>query len=96
MMAQWEKLQPYLQQASLQVQQHLGRARLGSGAAAVPTPVGLQGGAAGEGAQQRTAPLLQPSPHRRILELQEQGGGLDGVWQGGGEGKEEVVVVLSE
>ena len=63
----------------------------------MPTPVGLQGGAAGEGAQQQAAPLLQPGPHRRILELQEQGGGLDGVWQGGGEGKgREVVVVVSE
>ena len=62
----------------------------------MPAPVGLQGGGAGEGAQQQTAPLLQHGPHRRILELQEQGGGLDGVWRGG-EGKEEVeVVVVSE
>lgn len=59
-----------LKQASLQVQQQFRGAGLGSRVAAVPTPAGLQGGAAGERTQQEVASLLQPCSHQHVLQLQ--------------------------
>lgn len=46
----------------------------------MPTPLGLQGGAAGERPQQEAAPLLQRRPHQQVLQLQPDGRSLNGIW----------------